>query len=151
MFKVICSFKKTNSWIYLPYLAKWRPEYYRIKDNGYRNFSISWWQFFHLLIGSTIFSSINEMEQQVDGVLGFWGLCYLLDFDYPHQYKTGLKFGNRSIPGDMLDSFNIVFHHYNIFKTGWLRYLFIMLLANCWWILDRFLDESNRLILYFLL
>ena len=69
--------------------------------------------------------------------LFFLGLYYLLDFHYPHQYEASLAvlhyyiFGDRSIPVGMLESFNVILQDYNMFKTGWSRDLFIILLVNC--------------------
>ena len=63
------------------------------------------------LAGNRIVYSINKMEQLLDSLLVLLGLYYLLDFDYPHYYKAGLTvlhyfiFGDRSIPGNMLERF----------------------------------------------
>ena len=76
------------------------------------------------------------MEQPLDALLVFSGLYYLLNFNHPHKYETGLTvlhcfiIDDRSIQGDMLESFNIIFEDYNMLKTD----LFIILLANCWYL-----------------
>ena len=67
--------------------------------------------------------------------LVFWVL-YLLNFNYPYEYKAGLKvlhyilFRDKSIPRYMLESFNVILQNYNMFKTGWLRDL-VTILSNC--------------------
>ena len=60
----------------------------------------------------------------MDSILGRLGLYCLLDFAYPHHYKAHLTvlhyfiFGDRSIPEDMLESFNAILQDYNMFMTG---------------------------------
>ena len=64
------------------------------------------------------------MEHPVDAILGLLGLCYLLDFDYPHQYEVDLTVlhyftcCDRSVLWDILESFNATLQDYNIFKNG---------------------------------
>ena len=71
------------------------------------------------------------MEQPLDALLVFSGLYYLLNFNHPHKYETGLTvlhcfiIDDRSIQGDMLESFNIIFQDYNMLKTGWSRDLLL--------------------------
>ena len=60
------------------------------------------------------------MEQPLDVLLGSLGLNYLLDFDFTHQDKAALAvlhyfiFSDKSIPGDMLESFNETLQDYNM-------------------------------------
>ena len=79
---------------------------------------------FYILVGNRIVPSVKEMDQTLDALLVFLGLYYLLDFHYLHQYEASLAvlhyyiFGDRSIPGGMLESFNVILQDYNMFKTG---------------------------------
>ena len=80
---------------------------------------------FYILVGKRIVPSVKEMDQTLDALLVFFfGLCYLLDFHYPYQYEASLAvlhyyiFGDRSIPGGMLEGFNVILQDYSMFKTG---------------------------------
>ena len=75
------------------------------------------------------------MEQILDSLLDFLGLYHLLDFDYPHLYEASMIvlydfISDKTIPGEMLETFNAILQDYKIFKTVWSRDLFIILLLT---------------------
>ena len=80
--------------------------------------------------------------------LVFWVL-YLLNFNYPYEYKAGLKvlhyilFRDKSIPRYMLESFNVILQNYNMFKTGWLRDLVTILSNRCSLWKNLWMDPIN--------
>ena len=78
------------------------------------------------MIGKEIITSV-ETRNAVVALLGFIGIHYVLDFDYPQNHEVGLSifhsfffffFQNTHIPGDFLRPFNSVLDEYNTYKSS---------------------------------